>query len=165
MAPAAPAQPHDLQFRDLGPLAVRFAGSERSPGGSRPAAALALLLINVNRRVGADALREAMWGDATGDRAASTLETHMFRLRKVVEPARRPGEPPSVVLSEPGGYRLVVAPDQVDSIRFAQLADDSTELLRTGQADRARRKSEEALGLWRGRPFVPSPTRSGPHQR
>lgn len=153
MVPGASAVAHDLRFRDLGPLVVRIAGSERSPGGPRPAAALALLLINANRRVDADALREALWGDGTGSRAASTLETHIFRLRKVVEPARRPGEPPAVVLSEPGGYRLIVAPDQVDSIRFAQLADDSTELLRTGQADRARRKSEEALGLWRGRPF------------
>lgn len=108
MVSAVAAEPHGPRIRDLGPLVVRIDGSERSPG-PRPAAALALLLINANRRVAADALREAMWGDATGDRVASSLETHMFRLRQVVDPARRPGEPPSVVPPEPGGYRLVVA--------------------------------------------------------
>lgn len=155
MAPAAPVHPHELRFCDLGPLTVLIDGVERSPGGPRPTAALALLLINMNRRVSADALREAIWGDATGEHAASTLDTHLFRLRKVVEPGRRSGEPPAVVISEPGGYRLVAAPDQVDSLRFAQLAADAAELLRTGQPDRARRKTEEALGLWRGRPFDP----------
>lgn len=155
MVHAGPADPHDLRFCDLGPLALQIDGVERSAGGYRPASAMALLLINANRRVSADALREAMWGEATGEHAASTLETHMFRLRKIVEPGRQPGQPPSVVISEPGGYRVVVAPDQVDSLRFAQLAADVAELLRTGQADRARRKSEEALGLWRGRPFAP----------
>lgn len=155
MAPPGPAHPHELRFGDLGPLTVLIDGVERAPGGPRPAAALALLLINANRRVSGDALREAMWGAATGEHAASTLDTHLFRLRKVVEPGRRAGQPPSVVVAEPGGYRLVVAPDQVDSIRFAKLASDAAELLRTGQADRARRKSEEALVLWRGRPFDP----------
>lgn len=134
----------DLRFCDLGPLTVLIDGAERSPGGPRPTAALAVLLINANRRVSADALREAMWGESTGSHAASTLDSHLFRLRKVVEPDRRPGAPPSVVISEPGGYRLVVAPDQVDSIRFAQLAADTIELLRSGQPDgpaaRARRR-------------------------
>ena len=143
------------RFRDLGPLAVEADGVEASPTG-RPALALALLLIHANRRVSADALREALWGEATGKRAASTLESHMFRLRKVVEPDRAAGQAPSVVVSEPGGYRLVVAPDQVDSLRFAVLASDAAELLRSGQPERARRKSEEALALRRGRPFEPA---------
>lgn len=155
MALGGPDLAHDRRFCDLGPLIVRIDGAERSPGGPRPTAALALLLINANRRVSADALREAMWGESTGSHAASTLDTHLFRLRKVVEPDRRAGSPPSVVISEPGGYRLIAAPDQVDSIRFAQLAADTIELLRTGQPERARRKSEEALALWRGLPFQP----------
>ncbi|MFC5061855.1 BTAD domain-containing putative transcriptional regulator [Actinomycetospora atypica] len=143
------------RFRDLGPLVVETDGLEASPTG-RPALALALLLIHANRRVSADALREALWGEATGRRAASTLESHMFRLRRVVEPERAAGQAPSAVISEPGGYRLVVAPDRVDSLRFAALAADAAELLRSGQPERARRKSEEALALRRGRPFEPA---------
>ena len=147
------ADPHGLRFCDLGPLVLHLGGVERPVGGRRAAAALALLLMNSNRWVSADALRESIWGEAAGDHAASTLETHMFRLRRLVEPSRRSGESPSVVISEPGGYRLLAAPDQVDSVRFGLLAADVAELLRTGQPERARSKSEEALKLWRGRPF------------
>ena len=57
MAPVATARGAEPQFCDLGPLMVRIDGAERPPGGPRPTAALALLLMNVNRRVGADALR------------------------------------------------------------------------------------------------------------
>src|SRR5690348_3560449 len=75
-------------------------------------------------------------------------------MRNVLEPGRARGEPATVLLREPGGYRLVVTPEQVDSLRFAVLADDNLRLLSDGQAARALRRCEEALGLWRGRPFA-----------
>ena len=92
-------------------------------------------------------------GARTGPRSSSTLDSHVWRLRNVLEPGRARGEPATVLLREPGGYRLVAAPEQVDSLRFAVLADDTLRLLSDGQAARALRRCEEALQLWRGRPF------------
>ncbi|MBM9467489.1 BTAD domain-containing putative transcriptional regulator [Nakamurella leprariae] len=143
------------RFRDLGPLVVDVDGRSRSPGGVRLTAALALLLVHAGRRVSADALRDAVWGPAAAGRAPSTLETHMFRLRRVVEPARAAGQPPSVLLSDTGGYRLAVTTDEVDSLRFLALAGEATGLLRDGQPERALRRCEQAQELWRGRPFEP----------
>jgi DNA-binding SARP family transcriptional activator len=94
-----------------------------------------------------------MWGEQGAARSAATLDSHIWRLRKLLEPERTPGSPPAVLLREPGGYRLVVAADQIDSIRYFAMAAEAGELLADGHAERALRCAEEAASLWRGRPY------------
>ena len=53
--------------------------------------ALALLLIHAGQAVSTDALAEAMWGDQGRARSATTLDSHVWRLRKLLEPERAPG--------------------------------------------------------------------------
>ena len=142
-----------VRIRDLGPLEVERAGAAQAVGGARIEAALALLLIHAGQAVSTDALAEAMWGDQDRARSATTLDSHVWRLRKLLEPERAPGSPPTVLLREPGGYRLVVAADRIDSVRYAALAAEAGELLVHGAAARALRCAEEAGALWRGRPY------------
>jgi DNA-binding SARP family transcriptional activator len=94
-----------------------------------------------------------MWGEQGAARSAATLDSHIWRLRKLLEPERTPGSPPAVLLREPGGYRLVVAADQIDSLRYFAMAAEAGELLADGHAERALRCAEEAASLWRGRPY------------
>ncbi len=143
----------DLRFRDLGPLEVEYADGVRPVGGSRLESALALLLIHANYPIGPDELAEAMWGDQGVRRSAATLDSHVWRLRKLLEPDRAPGAPPAVLVREPAGYRLVVGARQIDSARFAALAREAGELLATGDAYQALQRAEEAAALWRGRPY------------
>lgn len=143
-----------LHFRDLGPLAVERDDQPVPLVGARLVGALTLLLVQAGHVVSADALAAAMWGEDSGPRSSSTLDSHVWRLRNALEPGRARGEPATVLLREPGGYRLVAAPEQVDSLRFAVLADDALRLLSDGQPDRALRRCAEALQLWRGRPFA-----------
>jgi predicted ATPase/DNA-binding SARP family transcriptional activator len=140
-------------FRDLGDLRVEVHGRERGPGGRRPAALLAALLVHANERVPVDLLGAAVWPDGP-PRSTSTLESHLWRLRQVLEPEREPGRASSVLRTEPGGYRLVVATGQVDSLRFAELARDTDRRLAAGRADEALVLAERARPLWRGRPFA-----------
>src|SRR3954465_9812300 len=142
-----------LRFRDLGPVQVEHAGVVRPVGGSRLEAALALLLIPAGHPVGPDALGEAMWSEQGVSRSAGTLDSHVWRLRKLLEPDRAPGAPPEVLVREPGGYRLVVGGGAGDSARFAALAAGGGDLLAAGEADRALQRAEEAAALWRGRPY------------
>ncbi|MGY1697815.1 BTAD domain-containing putative transcriptional regulator [Geodermatophilus sp. SYSU D00814] len=142
-----------LEFRDLGPLEVRRAGEPVPLGGARLTAALSLLLVHAGGHVTVDALSEAMWGARSPARSSSTLDSHVWRLRKALEPDRAPGAPSEVLVREPGGYRLVVDPGTVDSRRFRRLADEARVLLSAGRAEEARRAAEEALALWRGRPY------------
>lgn len=144
-----------LEVQDLGTLVVRVDGAEPGgPGGNKPAALLAALLIDVNRRVSIDRLMHAAWGEhATA--STSTLESHILRLRRVLEPRRRSGEPPAVLVNDTGGYRLVLDPGGVDSVRFGQLTGDAQASLASGRPDRAIEQLDRALSLWRGAPYAP----------
>ncbi|MGY1672429.1 AfsR/SARP family transcriptional regulator [Geodermatophilus sp. SYSU D00710] len=142
-----------LSFHDLGPLEVRRAGVPVALGGARLTAALSLLLVHVGRHVSVDALTQAMWGEESPARSSSTLDSHVWRLRRALEPDRAPGVPSEVLVREPGGYRLVVDPETVDSRRFTRLAGEARTLLSSGRAEEACRAAEEALALWRGRPY------------
>ncbi len=139
---------------DLGTLLISHDDQQVSPGGKKPAALLAALAIDVNRRVSVETLMFAAWGERSTT-SPSTLESHIWRLRRVLEPARRSGDSPSVLVNDAGGYRLLLGLEQLDSTRFQQLADDARDLLATGRAERALDRLDEAAGLWRGRPYSP----------
>jgi DNA-binding SARP family transcriptional activator len=70
-----------------------------------------------------------MWGAQGVSRSAGTLDSHVWRLRRLLEPGRARGAAPTVLVREPGGYRLVVGADAVDSARFAVLAAEAGDLL------------------------------------
>ena len=142
-----------MRFLDLGPLQVQVGATAGGPGGRRPGRVLAALLLHVNERVAVSRLLDAVWGDDIQPGSASTLETHIWRLRQLLEPGRDRGARPQVLVSDSGGYRLIASTDQVDSVRFSQLALDVVDLLATGQAAGALQSADRALGLWRGDPF------------
>ncbi len=122
-------------------------------GAARLESALALLLIHAGHTVATDALCEAMWGDDGVVRSAATLDSHVFRLRRLLEPRRARGEAPTVLLREPAGVRLVVPPDDVDSARYTALAARAGELLARGDPAPALACAEDAAARWRGRPY------------
>ena len=142
-----------MRVRDLGTLAVALGAEERPVTGVRATAILALLTINANRRVSVDALMDAAWGERVPAGAASTLESHVWRLRRLLEPGRTRREAPAVLVNDAAGYRLVVGTSNLDSLLLAQLAGDVRDLLGVGQAAAAAARADEALALWRGRPY------------
>jgi predicted ATPase/DNA-binding SARP family transcriptional activator len=144
-----------MQVRDLGTLEVEVDGGEQSPGGRRPAALLAVLTISLNERVSVDRLCDAVWDGDPPAGAASTLESHIWRLRRVLEPDRATRAAPRVLISDAGGYRLVAEPDDVDSRRFERLAQAAADATRDGSFERVLDLAAEAETLWRGRPYEP----------
>ncbi|ODU03656.1 MAG: hypothetical protein ABS81_13250 [Pseudonocardia sp. SCN 72-86] len=153
MTTDTPAEP-PVRFRDLGPLEIERAGAVGPVGGARLESALALLLIHGGHTVGVNALCEAMWGERGVDRSVSTLDSHVWRLRRVLEPGRVRGEASKLLVRGPGGYRLVLdGDDPTDSARFVRLATTAAELLAAGDAAGALAHATEAAALWRGRPY------------
>jgi predicted ATPase/DNA-binding SARP family transcriptional activator len=124
----------------LGPLDVRDeAARPIEVSGPRLRVLLVRLAVDAGRTVPADRLIDDLWGDAPPAGAANALQALVSRLRGVI------GH--DTVESRPGGYRLSVAPDQVDAVAFERLvaaarAKDDPAV----RADELRR----ALGLWRG---------------
>ncbi|NMO88218.1 BTAD domain-containing putative transcriptional regulator [Actinomycetospora sp. TBRC 11914] len=153
MTTDTPAEP-PVRFRDLGRLEVERGGEVSAVGGARLESALALLLIHGGHTVGVDALCEAMWGERGVDRSVSTLDSHVWRLRRVLEPGRARGEPSRVLVRDPGGYRLVLTGDDpTDSARLVRLATAAADRLASGDATGALAQATRAAALWRGRPY------------
>lgn len=142
-----------MRVRDLGALVVETGTQQQPLVGTRGAAMLALLTINVNQRVSVDALMEAAWGDHVSPGAASTLASHVWRLRQLLEPGRDRRQSPSVLVNDSDGYRLVGGPSTVDSLLFAEAVGEVRDLLAAGHAQAAVRRADSALALWRGRPY------------
>ncbi|MFF5264676.1 BTAD domain-containing putative transcriptional regulator [Actinomadura viridis] len=112
---------------------------------------LASLLLNAGRLVTIDELIDRLWADPPSD-ARGTAQAHLGRLRRTLSDA---GAPRRLIRTDPHGYVIEAAEEQLDLARFA------------GLIDRARREPDgrreivllrEALALWRGRPLgnVPS---------
>jgi predicted ATPase/DNA-binding SARP family transcriptional activator len=94
-----------------------------------------------------------MWGERGTTRSTSTLDSHIFRLRRVLEPDRPRGAPAAVLLHQGGGFRLAVDAESCDSTLFTRLATTAADELAAGDSDAARRHAEQAATLWRGRPY------------
>ncbi|WP_346776272.1 winged helix-turn-helix domain-containing protein, partial [Streptomyces sp. SID10115] len=104
-----------MRYRILGATeAYDDQGAPLSVGGQRLRALLAALALQANRTATVGTLIEEVWaGDPPAD-APAALQALVGRLRRAV------GK--DAVVSAPGGYRLAVAPDDVDLHRFERLA-------------------------------------------
>ncbi|MFD6432870.1 BTAD domain-containing putative transcriptional regulator [Streptomyces venezuelae] len=132
-----------MRYRILGATeAYDDQGAPLSVGGQRLRALLAALALQANRTATVGALIEEVWaGDPPAD-APAALQALVGRLRRAI------GK--DAVVSAPGGYRLAVAPDDVDLHRFERLAREGRTALDRGDPALAARTLRDALALWRG---------------
>ncbi|HJP80074.1 MAG TPA: BTAD domain-containing putative transcriptional regulator [Pseudonocardiaceae bacterium] len=133
-----------VEFRILGPVDVRLDG-EPIPLGPRQQAILAVLLVEPNRLVSRDQLLERVWGEKVPSRPANAVQTQLTLLRRALAAV-----PDVAITWQSTGYRLGVDEAAIDLHRFRALA----EAARTSPVEAAARLWEDALGLWRGEPFV-----------
>jgi predicted ATPase/DNA-binding SARP family transcriptional activator/Tfp pilus assembly protein PilF len=103
------------------------------------------VLVHANDPVSKERLIDALWGEAPPPTAARSLHNHVSALRKALGDGR--------IVTEAGGYRLVVADDELDAARFDALAEQGAAALATDDPDRAADLLREALALWRGPAF------------
>src|SRR5689334_6254322 len=96
----------DVSVSVLGPLEVRLDGEVVDLGAPKQRAVLALLAANRGRAVSLDQLIEELWGDQAPPRATASLQAYVSNLRRVLEPARPPRTPATVLVSRPPGYAL-----------------------------------------------------------
>lgn len=142
-------------YRDLGGLLVYRNASRVPLNGQRLTAALSLLLLTPNQHVSTDALVDAIWGGSPPRSVEISVQTHLFRLRRALEPGHVRGRPFATIVHEANGYRLVAAPPTIDSLVFEEAAETSRDLVASGQHKRALECIQQALHLWRGRPWSP----------
>jgi DNA-binding SARP family transcriptional activator len=136
--------PSDLRFGVLGPLAVVAGGRAVAVPAGHLRALLASLLLQAGSSVPVDVLAERLWPERMPLRSRAVVHTYVARLRRLL------GH--QVVRTRPGdGYLIAAEEGQVDLWRFRRLLDRS----RAADSVEAERDLlEEALRLWRGRPFA-----------
>ena len=99
-------------------LTWRKTGRSGAPGGPILGRLLARLLVDPGRRVDVSELVDAVWGDRGATRSQSTLDSHLHRLRRFLEPGRGRGQATGILILEAGGYRLALAGEQADSVQL-----------------------------------------------
>ncbi|MEV4622303.1 BTAD domain-containing putative transcriptional regulator [Asanoa sp. NPDC049573] len=128
-----------MKIKILGPLEVRTDdGALADVPGARLRALLVALALEPGHLVSNATLVDWIWGEQPPADAPSALHRLVSRLRKVL--------PDGSVEAQAGGYRLAVAPDAVDAVRFERLVGQARE---TGDPVPLR----AALALWRGAPM------------
>jgi DNA-binding SARP family transcriptional activator len=138
-----------MDFRVLGPLRVEAGGHPRVLGPQQ-AALLAILLLEPGRPLPGARLAELLWGCPLPPAAATTLRSHVHHLRRVLEPGRPAGTDPTLLVREGDSYRLRVAPEQIDAVRFERLLGEGRQALRHDPRVAADRLGA-GLAMWRGR--------------
>ncbi|MEV0381490.1 BTAD domain-containing putative transcriptional regulator [Nonomuraea sp. NPDC050643] len=136
----------------LGPLEVWRDDASVALSSHRLRTLLAVLAMAAGRTVSVDQLVVALWADDVPANQRRTVQTYISRLRHELGS--------EVIRTTPEGYRLDVDPDRIDALRFRRLLGDAT-LSRGTRAELD--LLEQALALWRGRPFdgVDSPALHG----
>jgi DNA-binding SARP family transcriptional activator len=136
-----------IEFRLLGPLEVLRDGDPLKVVAPRQRGLLAILLAHANELVPADRLAEQLWAGRPPRTAATALQVHVSRLRKILETGT--GDPRVVVTRDPG-YLVRATAEQLDTLRFEQLLARGRRTLVEGDASRAAAVLDQALDLWRG---------------
>ncbi|MER7587728.1 BTAD domain-containing putative transcriptional regulator [Micromonospora sp. NPDC127501] len=141
--------PVAVTFGVLGPVIAATAHGPVPLRGHRQRLVLGRLLIAHGRVVPVDRLVDDLW-EVAPDGAVGAIRTFVADLRRALEPDRPPRQPPRILVTEPPGYALKVAPDAVDAGQFEAAVGEAGRLLAAGRPAPALAALESALGLWRG---------------
>ena len=140
-----------VEVRLLGPVGLSIDGTERDLGSPKQRCVFAVLALSAGQVVSVDRLVQEVWGDEAGDKAISTLQVYISRIRRSFG-EQSPGTGPRL-LRRPPGYLLDVPSDAVDGHRFARLVAAARGRTREDPAA-ALRQLDEALQLMAGAPLA-----------
>ncbi|MEV4178204.1 BTAD domain-containing putative transcriptional regulator [Nonomuraea sp. NPDC049709] len=131
-----------LRIALLGPLEVWQDGTRVDLSSNRLRMLLAVLALFAGETVSVEDLAVALWPKEPPVHERRSVQTYISRLRHELSPG--------AIRTVRDGYRLEVEHDRVDVLRFRRLVSEAALLKGTLEE---RELLEEALALWRGRPF------------
>ena len=111
---------------------------------------LAVLVLSAGKPVAGDALAEFVWDAAPPSGYATTLRSHVVRLRRALPKAR--------IEAGGAGYTLTAPGLSLDVVEFEALCAQANAAGRAGEWHKALDAVAAALGLWRGAPLVDVPS-------
>lgn len=143
-----------MRLNVLGPMELVVAGQAVPVGPPKRRALLALLTMHADRVLPADLLADRLWSGNPPASAHGSLQVHVSNLRRRLEPDRRPGATPTVLVSAADGYGLMTGGLGLDTRDFETLMSAGSGHLAGGRHKEAADALAEALDLWRGDPYA-----------
>lgn len=143
-----------LAIRVLGDVEAVGPFGTFAPGGARPGAVLAMLVIHAGECVSVDRLVDELWTAELGASGAKRVQVNVLRLRRGLVRVAPDVNAAAIVRTSSCGYALQVEPDAIDAVRFERLISRGRAEHGSGDAKRAVATLGEALALWRGDPYA-----------
>ncbi|MEU1394001.1 BTAD domain-containing putative transcriptional regulator, partial [Nonomuraea sp. NPDC005730] len=143
-----------MRLNVLGPMELVVAGQAVPVGPPKQRALLALLAMHAGRVLSADLLADRLWAGDPPPSVQGSLQVYVSNLRRRLEPDRRPGATPAVLVSAADGYGLMTGGLGLDTADFGTLVSTGSAHLAAGRHEQAAAALAEALGLWRGDPYA-----------
>lgn len=138
----------------LGEVKGSRAGRDVDLGSSRQRALFAILAMRANGVVSREELIQGVWGEDPPATVDSSIYTYVARLRRALEPQRRPRASSEYLRQEGSGYRLRLAPHLVDVNRFHEHLRRAQAHRRAGELRAAVQAFDNALAQWKGSAFA-----------
>ncbi|WP_200797632.1 AfsR/SARP family transcriptional regulator [Streptoalloteichus hindustanus] len=131
-----------------------------APSARKLRTVLAMLMVHEGRPVQAAALMGELWGEGVPTSGATTLQTYILKLRKLL--AQATGLSPAEVarrmlVTRAGGYLLDLGAAELDIRSYRELVAAGGEALALADDGSGVRRLTQALALWRGPAFVDVP--------
>jgi SARP family transcriptional regulator, regulator of embCAB operon len=139
-----------VYFGILGPLEVSNESGTVTLRGPRQRILLSALLSAANTVVSVDLLTHWLWPGTPPASAPQTIQEHVSRLRRALEPDRTPWSDSQLLVRRAHGYLLRTQPEEVDALRFEDLVAQGQAALERNRPTEAAQLLRWALELWRG---------------
>ncbi|GAA2024781.1 BTAD domain-containing putative transcriptional regulator [Polymorphospora rubra] len=135
-----------MRWRILGPVEVTVDGKVLDFRRPQQRAVLARLLLDADRVVSPAQLTEALWADEPPRSSRTQVQVCVSQIRAALRGAGLT----DVLLTQAGGYRIVVGPDELDLAVFTSAAARARTAVAAGQPATAVELLRTGLALWRG---------------
>ncbi|TDE32611.1 AfsR/SARP family transcriptional regulator [Actinomadura sp. 6K520] len=143
-----------VRFKLLGSLEISNSGRTCAITPPKVRQVLALLLVRTGKLVQVDSVIEELWAEASPRRAANTVQTYVYQLRKIIDQEGLAPAGRELLFTQPFGYQLQIEPEQLDICVFEAEVAEGRRMLDAGQPERASQRLRQALDLWTGPPLA-----------
>ncbi|MFC4031840.1 BTAD domain-containing putative transcriptional regulator [Streptomyces polygonati] len=140
-----------LRFGILGALEAHTGARALRLGPLKQRIVLGLLLCRANRVVSVDAFCDALWSGRPPRTAHKNLQVYVSALRKELRGCGdRSDDEGQALIRRPPGYLIQVRSEQLDLLRFEELARGGRLAVRGGDLTHAAHLLGTAVSMWRG---------------
>jgi DNA-binding SARP family transcriptional activator len=139
-----------LMLRVLGPLSAVRGRSVLNAGTPMQQSLLGLMALHANESVSQAEIVDVLWGEAPPNSFNQLVHTYVSRLRALLAKHSDPDCETSVIVRRNAGYELQIGSDQLDLLRFRELAQEADQARISGDLTLEVRLLTDLLGLWSG---------------